>query len=72
MTYDEKRKHARFILNAKARVVFKDGLILNGNVRNMSMGGVFVEVSKLVEKSKLNQQSIIILLLNLIKILLRD
>jgi len=52
--YCEKRKYIRFKLNARGSVTFEDGQQYEGPIRDMSVGGAFMETDK-IEQSRLNE-----------------
>lgn len=52
--YCEKRKYIRFKLQARGSVTFEDGTQYDGTIRDISVGGAFLEIDG-VAKERLNQ-----------------
>ena len=51
----EKRKFVRFNLHAQGVIFFDNGDTYNGTIRDISVGGVFLELEKLISEDGLNQ-----------------
>ena len=48
MTEDSRRKHTRHNVRWSCRLLLPDKTILNASVKNISMGGVGIEVSQMI------------------------
>lgn len=48
----EKRRYSRKALKIEARYQDSDGKVLKGTVRNISIGGVFIETSRPLERGQ--------------------
>lgn len=58
---EEKRKHKRLNLNLKAKLKHEGGLVLHGITRNISFGGVFIELDAVPQVCKDDYFSLVLL-----------
>ncbi len=57
----ERRKHKRLALNLKAKLMHDGGLVLDGVTRNISFGGVFIELDGVPQTFKGDYFSLVLL-----------